>query len=158
MDKTTEIAAIEQELDGILAILLRESQGSRCTLRMDDPARGWNVDFICAEAIRPSVKSLRGDGSIDQRAAETVKWLAMEKRNLVQPDLTGSPIPPPPPALMSAYAAKAQMLAPLLMKNGHLVGWISVHYVDGTHAFTADEERALDRAAAKIDRLIGIGV
>jgi hypothetical protein len=141
MDKTTEIAAIEQELDGILAILLRESQGSRCTLRMDDPARGWNVDFICAEAIRPSVK-----------------WLAMEKRNLVQPDLTGSPIPPPPPALMSAYAAKAQMLAPLLMKNGHLVGWISVHYVDGTHAFTADEERALDRAAAKIDRLIGIGV
>ena len=36
-------------------------------------ARGWNVDFICAEAVQPGVKSLRGDGSIDQRGAATVE-------------------------------------------------------------------------------------
>lgn len=157
MKKTTEIATLEKKLDDILETLLRESQGSRCTLRIDDPARGWNVDFICAEAVKPGVKSLRGDGSIDQRAAATVKWMAVEKRNLVQPDLTGTPVPAPPPALMSAYAAKAQMLAPLLAKDGHLSGWVSVHYVEGTHTFTAEEERALDRAASAVARLAGIG-
>ncbi|MDB5856666.1 MAG: hypothetical protein JWQ76_355 [Ramlibacter sp.] len=157
MEKVPEVAALEKKLDDVLFALLRASHGSRSTLRIDDAARGWHVDFICAEALLPGVKSLRGDGSIDQRAAATVKWMAVEKRNLVQPDLTGSPVPPPPPALMSAYAAKAQMLAPLFAKDGSLSGWISVHYVDGTHAFTADEERALDQAASAVARLTGIG-
>jgi hypothetical protein len=58
---------------------------------------------------------------------------------------------------MSAYAAKAQMLAPLFAKNGELQGWISVHYVEGTHAFAAEEERALDRAASEVASLTGIG-
>lgn len=157
MEKPAEVAGLEKKLDDVLATLLRASHGSRSTLRIDDPARGWNVDFICAEAVQPGVKSLRGDGSINQRAAATVQWMVTHKRNLVQPDLTGKPDPAPPPALMSAYAAKAQMLGPLLAKDGYLSGWISVHYVDGTHAFTADEERALDRARAEVSRLTGIG-
>ncbi len=140
----------------MLAGLLRETRGGRSTLRIDDAARGWNVDFVCAEALQPGVKSLRGNGSIDQRAAETVKWMAKYKRNLVQPDLTNNPDPAPPPALMSSYAAKAQMLGPLLNSEGYLSGWISVHYVDGTHAFSPDEERALDRARAEVSRLTGI--
>lgn len=156
MEKPAEVAGLEKKLDDVLATLLRASHGSRSTLRIDDPARGWNVDFICAEAVQPGVKSLRGDGSINQRAAATVQWMVTHKRNLVQPDLTGNPDPAPPPALMSAYAAKAQMLGPLLAKDGYLSGWISVHYVDGTHAFTADEERALDRARAEVSRLTGI--
>jgi maleate isomerase len=157
MGKSAEVAGLEKQLDGVLATLLRESHGSRCTLRIDDPARDWNVDFVCAEALQPGVKSLRGDGSIDQRAAETVKWMAVHKRNLVQPDLTSNPDPAPPPALMSAYAAKAQLLGPLLAQDGYLAGWISVHYVDGTHAITPEEERAMDRARAEVARLTGIG-
>ena len=157
MGKFAEVAGLEKQLDDVLAMLLRESHGSRCTLRIDDRARDWNVDFVCAEALQPGVKSLRGDGSIDQRAAETVKWMAVHKRNLVQPDLTNNPDPAPPPALMSAYAAKAQLLGPLLAKDGYLAGWISVHYVDGTHAITPEEERAMDRARAEVARLTGIG-
>lgn len=157
MEQSAEVAALEKKLDEVLATLLRASHGSRSTLRIDDPARGWNVDFICAEAVQPGVKSLRGDGSIDQRAAATVQWMAEHRRNLVQPDLTGTPDPAPPPALMRAYAAQAQMLGPLLAGDGYLCGWISVHYVGGTHAFTADEERALDRARAEVSRLTGIG-
>lgn len=157
MEKPAEVAELEKTLDDVLATLLRASHGSRSTLRIDDPARGWNVAFICAEAVQPGVKSLRGDGSINQRAAATAQWMVTHKRNLMQPDLTGNPDPAPPPALMSAYAAKAQMLGPLLAKDGQLSGWISVHYVDGTHAITADEERALDRARAEVSRLTGIG-
>jgi len=57
---------------------------------------------------------------------------------------------------MSAYAAKAQMLTPMFNKTGFLQGWISVHYVDGTHKFTGAEIAALDRANAEVKRLTGI--
>jgi len=157
MQDSVAVGALEKQLDRVLATLLADSRGSRCTLRVDDVARGWNVRFICAEAVRPGFKSLRGDGSIDQRAAATVAWMVAHKRNLVQPDIVDNPDPAPPPALVSAYAAKAQMLGPLFAANGHLAGWISVHYVDGAHAFTADEERALDRARTDVARLTGIG-
>ena len=157
MEKSAEVAALEHALDGVLVALLRDTHGSRSTLRIDDPARGWNVNFICAEAVLPGIKSLRDDGSIDQRAADTVKWMAQHKRNLVQPDLTHNPVPAPPPALLSVYAAKAQLLGPLLAKDGYLAGWISVHYVGDTHAITPDEERAMDHARAEVAGLTGIG-
>jgi GAF domain-containing protein len=157
MDKTTETSDLEKKLDDVLAILLHKSAGSRVTLRIDDAARGWNVDFICAEAVRSEIKSLRGDGSINQRDAATVKWMAANKRNLIQPDIVNNPDPAPPPALIGVYAAKAQMLSPLLSADGYLRGWISVHYVEGAHPFTDDEVRALEEARAEVMGLSGIG-
>jgi hypothetical protein len=157
MAPTADVKALENKLDEILSSLLEKSHGSRCTLRIDDERRGWNVDFVCSEATMPGVKSLRGDGSIDQRAAATVKWMEKNRRNLIQPDLTNNPDPAPPPALMSAYAAKAQMLAPLFNRQGHLQGWISVHYVNGTHEFAEAEIQALDRARAEVAQATGIG-
>ena len=152
-----EVLELEKKLDAVLATLLRESGGSRSTLRIDDAARGWDVNFICAEAVQPGVKSLRGDGSINQRGAATVKWMEANKRNLLQGDLSNNPDPAPPPALLAVYAAKAQMLGPLLARDGYLSGWISVHYVDGPHPFSASDEKALDRARADVARLTGIG-
>ena len=156
MSKPDAVAKLEAELDGVLTALLDASHGSRATLRVDDPARGWNVDFICAQALKPGVKSLRGEGSIPQRASPTVVWMVNNRRNLVQSDLLTKPDPAPPPALTGVYSAKAQMLAPLFNKAGDLQGWISVHYVDATHEFTGDEIAALDRAAAEVKRLTGI--
>jgi maleate isomerase len=158
MTTTGAVSELERQLDRVLATLLHDSGGSRTTLRIDDPGRGWNVDFVCAEAVKPGVKSLRGDGSIDQRAAATVKWLIANKHHLIQPDLTNNPDPAPPPALMSAYAAKAQMLAPLFNRDGFLQGWISVHYVEGTHNFTEAEIASLDRAQTEVMQITGIGV
>lgn len=157
MQSPAVVADLEKTLDAILTKLLADSHGSRCTLRIDDTERGWSVQLICAEAVRPSVKSLRGDGSINQRAAATVKWMIKHRRNLLQPNLIDAPDPAPPPALMSAYAAKAQMLGPLFAKDGFLTGWISVHYVDGIHEFTLEEEQALERARTEVARVVGIG-
>jgi maleate isomerase len=148
--------ALEQELDAVLTRLLDNSHGSRTTLRIDDAKRNWQVDFVCAEAVKPGVKPLRGDGSIDQRAAATVAWMDKNRKFLIQPDLTKNPDPPPPPALMSAYAAKAQMLSPLFNKAAELQGWISVHYVDGTHEFSNEEIGALQKATDDVKRLTGI--
>jgi hypothetical protein len=158
MNKTAEVTNLENKMDAVLETLLRKSGGSRVTVRIDDAARGWNVNFICAEAVRPGTKSLRGDGSIDQRMAATVKWMSENQRNLIQPDIINNPDPAPPPALMGVYAAKAQMLGPLLSQDGYLSGWISVHYVEGTHSFSDEEAQALDDARAEIMRLSGIGV
>jgi hypothetical protein len=57
---------------------------------------------------------------------------------------------------MSAYAAKAQMLSPLFNRAGELQGWISIHYVDGTHEFTDAEIASLTSASAEVKRLTGI--
>src|SRR3954466_14433068 len=111
--KDESVAKLEADLDQVLTKLLADAHGSRTTLRIDDAARGWEVNFICAEGLKPGVKSLRDSGSIDQRAAATVKWMEKHRKNLVQPDIINNPDPAPPPALMSAYAAKAQMLTPL---------------------------------------------
>ena len=147
---------LAKRLDGSLEELCRAAEGSRCTLRFDDPARGWHVNFIVAEALTPGVKSLRGDGGIDQRAAATVHWLAQHRRNLIQPDLINAPDPAPPPALLSAYAATAQMLAPLFNAEDHLQGWISVHYVGGVRDLTERHEAALSRARTSIASLLGL--
>ena len=100
--KDEAVGKLETELDDALTRLLKDSNGSRTTLRIDDAARGWNVNFICAQGVKAGVKSLRGDGSIDQRAAATVKWMEKHRKNLVQPDIINNPDPAPPAALMSA--------------------------------------------------------
>jgi maleate isomerase len=149
------VKALEAALDVVLEKLLAETKGSRSTLRFDDAARGWQVNFPVAEALRPGVKSLRGQGSINQRGAPTVKWMEKHRQNLYQPDLSKAD-PAPPRALIEVYGATAQMLGPIFDETGHLVAWISVHYVDGTHEFTDAHKAALDRAKAEVRRLTGL--
>jgi hypothetical protein len=117
-----DVKELERQLDLILATLRQRTGVARTTLRLDDPQRAWQVDLICAKALAPGAKSLRGEGSIDQRSGETVKWLSKEKRNLIQPDSLNNPNPPAPPALIAMYNATAQMLGPILNKGQYLVG------------------------------------
>jgi hypothetical protein len=153
---TPETAALAEQLDAALETLRQATNGSRCTLRMDDAAHGWNVDFVIAEALQPGIKSLRGDGSIDQRRAATVIWLQDNRRLLIQPDLTRPVEPAPPPALLSAYAATAQMLAPLLDETGLLRGWISVHYVGGPRDLTQNLQDALAASRYKVAAMLNL--
>lgn len=157
MAKSPEVAELEASLDAVLAKLMAKVQGSRSTLRIDDPARGWEVNFVCAEALSPGAESMRTNGSINQRAAATVAWMIANRKNLLQGDLTDNPDPPPPPALMSAYKATGQMLGPLFAKDGFLAGWISVHYIGNHRPLTDADSQAMDSARAEVMRLTGIG-
>jgi maleate isomerase len=148
---------LAQQMDGVLATLLAGSHGSRCTLRLDHEAFGWSVAIPCSEALLPGVKSLKGDGSINQRAAATAQWIEKHRRNLVQPDLSDGADPAPPPALLKVYGVKAQMLSPIFRADNWLQGWISVHYLDGAYDISEAEIAALDQANAEIRRLTGIG-
>ena len=155
-ESTMSNEALMKQLDDVLAELRAKVDGSRCTLRYDDTVRGWHVNFPIAEATASGVKSMRTDGSIDQRAVLTVKWMSAHKRNLIQSDLMNNPDPAPPPALMSAYGAKAQMLGPLFNADGMLQGWISVHYLGGTRSFSDSDVAALDTAKEKVSKLLGL--
>lgn len=146
---------VEKQLDGVLASLMSEADGSRSTLRYDDAGRGWSVQIPCAEALTPVAKSLKGDGSINQRAAATVKWLEKHRRILVQPDLSNSE-PAAPPALIALYGVGAQMLGPLFRQDGHLQGWISVHYIGGPHPITERAVAAMERALGEVADIVGL--
>jgi maleate isomerase len=143
-------AQVAARVDEILATLRASAGASRVTLRIDWPAHGFHSDDVAGESLAPGVKSLRGQTSIAQRAAGTIRWLDRERRVLVQDDLRGAE-PAPPPALLAVYGTTAQMLGPLV-RGGRLVGWVSVHHNAGPRAWQPHEVAALEAALAALNR------
>jgi maleate isomerase len=136
-------AGVYQE---IVAGLLEEIAASRTTLRLD--VEGKNFPAV-AEALATDVRPIRQDDSLDQRGAATAQWLMRTHEILVQDDCASAD-PPPPKPLLDAYGVKAQMLAPIV-DEGTVVGWISVHYVPSTRAWTDGDVAALRAAAVRVE-------
>jgi maleate isomerase len=149
--KTSE--GLRQAFDRILAELLDTIGAARTTLRLDDATYGFHIDDVVAEALAPGENSLRGQTSINQRAAATASWVEKNRRLLVQSDLSSGE-PRAPPALIKLYGVRAQMLAPV-EREGRLDGWISVHEVRGTRNWTEQEQAALRKAAEQVRRELG---
>jgi maleate isomerase len=147
---TAAEGGLAARLDAILGELLRATRASRTTLRLDSPAHGFHVDDVAAEALAAGETSLRGQTSINQRAAATAQWIERHRRLLVQGDLTAAE-PRPPAALIRLYGVKAQMLAPLV-RHGRLDGWVSVHEARAARRWTRRDQAAATRAAARILR------
>ena len=139
-------------LDPLMEHLLSDVGASRTTVRIDIPDWDISVNDVIAEARAPEVRSLRGETSIDQRAQPTVAFLDSRREPLVQNEFRSTAYPPPP-ALISLYDVKAQMLAPLIVDD-ELAGWISVHYTPAERDWTQDDVDTLKHAqAAVIDML-----
>jgi maleate isomerase len=125
--------------------LLAETGADRVTARLDAADIGLHVDLPATEAVRPGVKSIRWDPSLDQRALETVCWLDEHRRLLVQPHFD---VPPyPPQALRNVYGVAAQILAPV-PSAGSLRGWLSVHSIAERDWTPADQAAARSAAAS----------
>jgi maleate isomerase len=120
------------------------------TLRLDAPAAGLSVADVSAEALAPGMASLRGQTSIDQRAAGSIRWLDQHRRVLVQADFS-DPASAPPPELVALYGVSAQMLGPVI-RDGSLVGWLSVHHRGGGRRWSANDVAALETALAEVRR------
>lgn len=148
MRPTAQLAA---RIDAILATLRNATGAARATLRIDLPERGIDVDDVAAEAVGPGVASLRGQTSIDQRAAESIRWIDANRRPLVQDDLSGCVEPAPPPQLMSVFGVTAQMLGPVV-RGDALTGWISVHDDKGPRRWTEADVTALEAAVRAVQR------
>jgi maleate isomerase len=126
--------------------LLSATGADRTTLRIDLPEHGMDVDLTAGEAVAPGVRSIRRDGSLDQRRLNTVQWLERHRRPLVQPHFRADPTPPD--ALITVYGVNAQMLAPI-ERGGELVGWLSVHSLSEREWGEADQN-ALTEATRRV--------
>ncbi|ESR25223.1 hypothetical protein [Lutibaculum baratangense] len=138
-----------------LSDLVDAVDGDRCTLRVDDPSRGWSVQLPCLEILRNGIASLSQEGSINQRAAATVAWLDEHRQVLVQQDLENA-VPEAPPALVKAYKVRAQMLGPLVDEAGSLAGWISVHFLDKRPDLNDRHARRMVDTIIAVRPLIGL--
>jgi maleate isomerase len=135
----------------ILEDLLRSTDASRTTLRLDLPNQDTGLDTVVAEALAPGVRSIRGDTSIrNLRDVSTVRFLEEQRRPLVQKDCLADDLALPS-ELTELYGVRAQMLAPLV-RGGRLIGVISVHYVPGPRDWNADDVAALQEAAERVQR------
>jgi maleate isomerase len=126
--------------------VLAGTSADRTTLRIDLPEQDMHVDLTAAEAVAPGVRSIRRDGSLDQRRLNTVQWLEQHRRPLVQPHFRADPTPPN--ALIAVYGVNAQMLAPI-ERGGGLVGWLSVHSLREREWSEADQN-ALAEATRRV--------
>jgi GAF domain-containing protein len=145
-------SAMGQQFDALLGELLRATESSRTTLRLDWPELNFHVNDVAGEAVAPGEKSLRGNTGINQRAAATVQWLDRERRSLIQDDFRTADVPPPP-ALIAVYGAGAQMLAPVIRKDA-LQGWVSAHYTGGPHHWSRANVETIETVARRIRELI----
>lgn len=138
------------DLQSLCDRLLAETGADRVTARLDAADIGLHVDLPAAEAVRPRVKSIRWDPSLDQLALETVRWLDEHRRLLVQPHFDVPPFPPQ--ALRDVYGVAAQILAPV-PGAGSLRGWVSTHSIAERDWTPADQD-AVRRAAAAVAAVI----
>jgi maleate isomerase len=135
---------VVDRLDTLLAQLRAATKAGRTTIRMDIPAMNIDADDVYSEAVAPGIPPLKLDSSLNQRSLGTVRWLEENQQLLVQDDCVNAEVPPPK-ALIGKYGVKAQMLGPLVWRK-EVVGWISVHHVEGTRRWTSDETAMLAKA------------
>lgn len=135
--------------DEVVGELLAATGASRVTLRLDRPGE---VFPVVAEALAPGVRSIRDATEIDLRGAKTFQFLEREQRLLVQEDcLVDEPVTPA--ELIELYGVRAQMLAPLV-RDGRLVGIVSVHHAGWPRRWTEAEIAAVEAAAERILSLL----
>lgn len=143
---------LRSRLQEICGHLLEETHCDRTTLRLDVPKHALHVDLTAAECLRPGVKSIRREGSLDQRRLNTVEWLEKHRENLVQSRFEGDPMPPQ--ALIDVYGVNAQLLGPVESRDA-MVGWLSAHSL-AEREWRDTDSAAMDRARAQVRTALGL--
>jgi maleate isomerase len=145
----------EQLVAGFQAVLnelLKKTNASRTTLRLDVPDRGFHVNGVVAEALSPGIKSIAAETSLQQRQSQTATYLEQNRKILVQNDCAKA-VPNPPVQLMQIYGTKAQMMAPVV-RGPAMTGWLSVHYNLSPREWSPADVAALEAALAATQKLM----
>lgn len=140
----------EGQFNAILAELTRMTGAIRTTVRLDVPVLSWSVNTPCAEVLARDVRSMRSDASIDHRRARSIRWIERHRETLIQEDVHADAEMAPPSALSAVFGTQAQMVAPLIMPDGYMIGWVSAHFADCPRRFTPEDRAAIEAAAAAV--------
>jgi maleate isomerase len=144
--------ALLARFEEILRALLKETNASRTTLRIDLPKFGLSVNAPAAEALAPGVHSIKDKTSLDQRRAVAVKWLEKHRRVFVENDcLNTTPDVAPEKEVTDIYGIRSEMVAPVV-RGEHLPAWVSVHEIRGPRQWTKTEIAAIEAACTKVSQ------
>jgi gluconolactonase len=142
---------VQGDLQRIADALQVQLDCGRVTVRVDDIA--GDTFAVKAEACAPGVAAIAAHRTSGVRESETFRWIARERRVLVQDDIALSPITPVP-ALLERYGARAQLLSPVVV-GGEVTAIISVHETRGVRNWRKEEVSAAARAAADVAAALG---
>jgi GAF domain-containing protein len=119
---------------------------SRVTIRGAAPGEA-DTTALHAEVLARGAASMAGVSQGGITAAPTYAWLGEHRAVLVQDDCREDPLPPR--MLTEDYGVGAQLLGPLL-RDGELVGTVSVHHEGGPRSWS---EADVDAVVAAVQRL-----
>jgi maleate isomerase len=153
-EEMLERTAFLAKVDAILNTLLKKTNASRTTLRVDLPRLQLNVNAPAAEALAAGVHSIKDKTSLDQRNAVAVKWLEKNRRVFVENNcLNTTPDIAPEKEVTGEYGIRSEMVAPILYDD-YLIGWVSVHNIRGPHQWTSAEIAAIESASVEVRKHI----
>jgi GAF domain-containing protein len=142
-------------LADLLDALRTDTDAGRTTVRLGDCGVGFHVDTVAAESLAEGVHSILTLNTLDQKNAVAVKWLEKHRRTFVMND-TLDPWDPevaPEREVVEAYGIRSEMVAPV-MKDGDLVGWVSVHYTRGPRVWTDAEIARIEAACESVREVL----
>jgi GAF domain-containing protein len=147
-------SSLNAELTELLRVLLDETKAGRTTIRLDLPSFGFALSKPAAEAKRSGVAGLLEQSAPGIENAPPVEYLRRERKILVQDDVkAASPDSATPAELIDSYGLRAQILGPIL-RDGKLIGIISVHDVTAPRRWTEAEQKALQRAVNRTEEIL----
>jgi maleate isomerase len=137
-------------MEAVLGDLREHAGAHRTTLRIDFD------DFlfpVVAETLAPGMHTIKGDATFDLRKTASSRAVLDTLDVLVQEDCTDHEFAPPP-EFVELYGVRAQMIGPIV-RDGRVIGLISVHSKDGPREWSPADRAALRAAIAELDALIG---
>jgi GAF domain-containing protein len=136
----------------IVERLLREMQASRVTLRQNLP--GEVLLPITHEALAEGVESIRDGAGVDLRGQPVVRALDETRAQVVQDDAAAASPDPAFQRMREAYGGLGAQIVTPVLRDGRLVGALSVHHLGGPRRWTRDELALAARAAEAAARLV----
>jgi GAF domain-containing protein len=139
------------EIDTILATLVDETGASRATLRRVVPD---GDDFpIEHEALAPGAPSLREERTVDLRTQPVVREI-LRGRQVVQHDCRSAYDDPAFQRMLDVYGGLAAQIVTPIVRDGRLVGILSLHQLGNPRRWTDDDVATTTGAAARIGELL----
>jgi len=140
-----------RKIQEIMDKLRRDTNAGRTTVRLDHQALGVTVASPAAESLADGVHSIKSQTQLDQWNCAAVRWLIKNKRTFVMDDCLNpwDPEAAPERPVIEIYGILSEMLTSVI-KDGRMVGWVSVHYTKGPRKWTQAEIKLIEAAADKV--------
>ncbi len=100
------------------------------------------------------MNSLRNETSVDQRKSAAFRWLEKHRRVFVENDcLNADPEVAPGREVLEIYGLRSEMVVPLI-RDGELMGCVSVHDTKGPRVWKDDEIAAIQDGCKNVQRVL----